>query len=303
MENWRFQYGRHETFAVRYGWLGKGLSYLQNVGPFRGDVEVADRLGLGSKMAKSLQFWLEATGLAEPVAENSIFADRHSRRKVWRITPFGKQIRELDPHCEYPGTWWFMHMVLARRSGTVWGWFFNEFHERQFLRKVCVESFRRYAMGAASNPPSLAMAQRDVACLLQAYGSVHGSVADPEDATVCPFRELGLLIRHQDSDRFEKVRPLHAVPAEAFLACASDIAEGNRVPLTGLMSRRNGPARIFGLGRSQIEGLVQIASDLYPSLVQIDLLGAERCLVLPSDTRGDWLKRHFARIRTVAVAA
>lgn len=286
---------------MRFGWLGKGLGHMRREGSYRGDAEVADRLGLGSKMAKSLQFWLEATGLAQPIAESLLHPDRNTRRKVWYLTTFGEEIDELDPYCEYPVTWWFMHMVLVRRSGTVWGWFFNDFHQRHFDRKSCVESFRRHAIDNAPNPPSLAMAQRDVACLLQAYGSVRGTVADPEDATVCPLRELGLVTRHQNSDRFEKTRPLDAVPAEAFLACASDIAQGNRVPLAGLMSRRNGPARIFGLGRGQIEQMVETASNLYPDHVHVDLLGAERSLVVPGDDPNVWLKRHFDRIRGATV--
>ena len=60
----RFDYGRHETFPVRHGWLSKGLSRISEKGSYHPNLETADALGLGSRMAKSLQFWLEASGLA-----------------------------------------------------------------------------------------------------------------------------------------------------------------------------------------------------------------------------------------------
>ena len=300
----RFLYGRHETFPVRYGWLGKGLWCLRAEGFYRGDPDVADRLGLGGKMAKSLQFWLEATGIAEAVFSNQVNAARVSRRKkVWRLTEFGTVVAELDPHFEYPVSWWFLHMALARRARSVWGWFFNDFHERVFDRSSCVDAFREHALASAPNPPSVKMAQREVACLLQAYGSTSGSVPDPEDPTACPLRDLGLVTAHRESQRFEKTRPLDALPVEAFLACTSSITEGNRVPLSGLMSRRNGPARVFGLGRGQIEQLAEAAAEDYPSEVQIDLLGSERTLVVQRHRPETWLTRHFDRINTAVMAA
>ncbi len=300
----RFEYGRHETFPVRYGWLGKGLWCLRTDGYYRADTEVADRLGLGSNMAKSLQFWLEATGIAD--ADNgttSAALGGSRRRKIWRISEFGTVLGHLDPHFEYPATWWFLHMALARRAQSVWGWFFNDFHERHFDRATCVNAFREHAHRSAPNPPSIKMAQRDVACVLQAYGATRGSVSDPEDATACPLRELGLVTVHRDSERLEKTRPIDAIPVEVFLACASNVAGGNRVQLSSLMGQRNGPARVFGLSSGQIEELAETASGIYRPDVRIDLLGSERTLVLPDHRPEWWLKRHFDRIRTAAVAA
>jgi hypothetical protein len=216
------------------------------------------------------------------------------------MTEFGKVVGEFDAHFEYPATWWFLHMALARRDRSVWGWFFNDFHERQFDRRTCVSAFRKHAVESAPNPPSLAMAQRDVACLLQAYGSIRGTVPDPEEATACPLRDLGLVTAHQDSDRLERTRPVDAIPPEAFLACASYVAEGNRVSLSGLLSHRSGPARVFGLGSGQIEQLAETAVDHYRPEVQIDLLGSERSIVVPSHGPEVWLTRHFERIRPAA---
>ena len=42
----RFEFGRHETFPVRHGWLAKGLGRVRKTGRYDGDLETADALGL-----------------------------------------------------------------------------------------------------------------------------------------------------------------------------------------------------------------------------------------------------------------
>lgn len=301
----RFEFGRHETFPVRHGWLAKGLGRVRETGRYDGDLETADALGLGSRMAKSLGFWLEASGAAE-LESNVMNGTARRRRKgqKWRITEFGDVVTRYDPHLEYPVTWWFVHMALARRQNSVWGWFFNEFHERQFSRDACVKAFLDHLAELATNRPSEAVAQRDVACVLQAYALPSGrAVTDPEDASVCPLRELGLVVRHGEVHRFEKAHPLDAVPVEAFIACASGIAsesDSDSVRFTDLLRSPNGPARVLGLRGEQLEVIAETATNEYGELgVQVSLLGAERHLVIPQAKPSKWFEEHFRRIGRV----
>ncbi len=302
----RFEYGRHETFPVRHGWLGKGLARVRKTGSIYPNLETADVLGLGSRMAKSLQFWLEASGLAKfkSRAAKSGLKGR-SKRKDWCIKDLGTTVTRNDPYFEYPITWWFVHTALAQRERSAWGWFFNDFHERHFTRDTCVNAFRDYAAEHAANQPSAAVAERDIACLLQAYAVPSaGVVADPEDGTVCPLRDLGLVVRHSEISRFEKARPLDAIPVEAFLACVSTLARQNgsdSVAFADMMRQRNGIARIFGLGSDQIEAMAEAAAEVYRYQgVHITLLGSERHLVLPKYSTSGWFDAHFQRIRTAA---
>src|SRR6478735_3765492 len=122
----KFEFGRHETFALREGWLDKGLSRIISAGFFKGDIETADALGLGKNMAKSLQFWVEATGLA---SRGSV---SEGRIPPLTATSFGRLVSELDGHFEYSVSTWFVHMILARRPGTAWNWFFNDFRSGVF---------------------------------------------------------------------------------------------------------------------------------------------------------------------------
>ena len=161
----RFEFGRHETFPVRHGWLAKGLRRVRETGQYSGDLETADALGLGSRMAKSLSFWLEASGLTG--IESNVATETPKRRMKgwkWKITEFGNIVKRYDPYLEYPVTWWFVHMALAQRQRTVWGWFFNDFHERLFSREACVNAFLEHVSEHASNKPSEAVAQRDRLC-------------------------------------------------------------------------------------------------------------------------------------------
>lgn len=53
----------HDTFAIRKGWLNKGLRNIENAP----DVFISkeknpmDVLGIGANMVKSLRYWLQAT--------------------------------------------------------------------------------------------------------------------------------------------------------------------------------------------------------------------------------------------------
>lgn len=56
------KFGGHETFPVREGWLHKGLKLVVEEPEKLVDEHVADWLGVGRNMAKSIRYWLQATG-------------------------------------------------------------------------------------------------------------------------------------------------------------------------------------------------------------------------------------------------
>jgi len=295
----RYEYGRHETFAVRHGWLGKGLSRMDSsLRGFNADETAVVDLGLGSRMVKSLRYWLEASGLGEL---RSVEVDGRKVREL-HTSALGQVVQARDPFMEYPATWWFVHLNLVRRSGSVWGWFFNDFRERLFERPTCVEAYLRHLRINAANEPTLSVAQRDIACLLAAYGteSAH-EPRDPEDGTASPLRDLGLVLRHEETGRFEKTRPLDEIPIEAFLACAAAQSEALRIEslsMGDLIGRRGGPGFLLGMTSEAIEELsARGARDCGKLGVTLDLLGAERRLRVPMMGGTQfWLDRHFQRV-------
>ncbi len=295
----RFEYGRHETFAIRHGWLCKGLGRMEaSPTGFHADEDAVVGLGLGSRMVKSLRYWLEASGIGimRP-AESGARAARELH-----TSPLGHVIAERDPYMEYPATWWFVHLMLARRYTSVWGWFFNDYRDRVFERPAAIDAYVRHLKLYAANETTMPVAQRDVACLLAAYAS--GSVEvrrDPEDGTASPLRELGLILRQDDTGRFERTRPLDGVPLEAFLACAAAQAEDldlESLSMGELVGCRGGPGTIMGLSGDAIEELAsRAAHDAAEGGVTLDRLGSERRLRVPAmGGAHHWLDRHFRRL-------
>ena len=66
------RFGGHQTFFVREGWLAKGLGLLREDVSAFDDPYVADRLGVGRNMAKSIEHWLLATGLAQKTERRAV---------------------------------------------------------------------------------------------------------------------------------------------------------------------------------------------------------------------------------------
>lgn len=290
----RFEFGRHETFSLREGWLDKGLAHTLAQGSFKADVDTADALGLGKNMAKSLQFWIEATGLAaRDVAEG--------KTAPLAASAFGRLVAETDPHFEYAVSTWFVHMILARRQGTVWNWFFNDFRSGVFDRETCIEGLFRHVRDHAVNQTTVSVLQREVAALLSTYAALPASEAqDPEDFTISPLRALGLVVKHTDTGRFEKTAPLDALPVEAFLACVqwlSDHADSETLPLSDLISRRGSPARLFNIDGDTINELAHASAEEYGHRgVRLSLLGSTRTITMPRMAATDWYSLHFQRI-------
>ncbi len=290
----RFEYGRHETFTIRHGWLGKGLQRLFTEEAFEADTTTADKLGLGSRMVRSLAYWLEASSLAD------VHIEGRSRRLA--ISDLGRVVETVDPFFEYAGTWWFIHLAIAGREGSAPSWFFNDHLERIFQRTACVDAFLRFAKQRTTKTPTLQTAQRDIANVLATYAHDPAEAPDPEDGTVCPLQELRLVTYHRDTRRFEKVRPVDPVPIEAVLAAASKRAHGGETSsVADLVSRRNGPGRLFHLSPEMIDAAAQDGARLYAKVgVTYTLLGAERRLAVPEKPAAWWLERHYRRVEREA---
>lgn len=289
----RYAYGGHLTFPVRYGWLPKGIDRLVRTGSFSASTDVADALGLGSKMVESLGFWLRAMGLSADGEET----------KSRIASAIARRIAERDRFCELPGTWWFLHLVLARTPGTVWSWFFNHYAERIFDRNACVDAFLEHTRARAIRPATDQVAQKDVGCLLSAYASRPGvDVVDPDDLGACPLRELGLVFRHDHVHRFERTRAPAGVAHEALLACVSMLVEDTgrgAFSLRELAAMSEGPGRIFCAGLDALEAMIARAAADSPH-ARLDSLAGERVLIVEPRPVAAWMTDLYDRIEAAS---
>lgn len=110
----------HDTFAIRKGWLHKGMRHVVNNPRIFVDKDInpMDEFGIGANMVKALRYWLQATGLTEENTGNN---------RNQYLSPFGEEVWANDPYLEEDGTLLLIHYFLAsnEKMATAWYYFFN----------------------------------------------------------------------------------------------------------------------------------------------------------------------------------
>lgn len=176
----------HEKFALRDGWLNKGIRLLadeNNANVFQGK-EGSDIFGIGNNMVKSLRYWLKAFGLIE-----------ESSRSGACLTPIGELILQYDAYFEDIFTIWILHSYIAKNvsEATTWFMFFNRFDIEEFKKEEAEDCLKReiskYLEGKKFAESSLSV---DIDVLLQMY-SKDKKINDPEDNNISPLVRLELI--------------------------------------------------------------------------------------------------------------
>lgn len=295
------RFGGHQTFAIRDGWLYKGLRLVFEDPQRLAGPDLADWLGVGRNMAKSIYHWLLATGLAakDPAGGR--------QTRLLRPTDFGKLVWQRDRYFLLPGTWWAIHLRLVAqpKHAYSWTWFFNVFSAARFERPVCVEALRRHIASTGGRVPVSRTLERDLACLLRSYAvSVPRRVGDPEDIMECPLSELGLMLHSRQTGFYHRNRGLKPIPFELFgyaLAVGRGGTRRRRPPpassepldrsLTELAHEPGAPGRVFALTSEALYELT--AGYEAQGLVRLDGLAGERIVRVPSRSASDWLTSYY----------
>ena len=293
------RFGGHQTFAIRDGWLFKGLRLVLSDPDRLGDPDLADWLGVGRNMAKAIHHWLIATGLAERDSR------RGNRTKVLRATEFGRLVWRRDRYFLLPGTWWAIHVGLINNPEHAysWYWFFNRFSAGRFERPVCIEALRRHLASTGSRMPASRTMERDIGCLLRSYAiSVPRRTGDPEDAMDCPLSELDLLLHSRQSGYYHVNRDLKAIPYELFgyaFARGQDFGHASAAAaldrsLTELTHGLDSPGRIFSLTAEAVYQL--ITGYEARGLVRLDGNAGERILRIRHAPGLEWMEEYYDSI-------
>ncbi len=295
------KFSGHETFPVREGWLHKGMKLVSDSPDLFLDEEVADQLGVGRNMAKSIRHWLVVTGLAEATGGES-----RGNEPLLRLTELGQLVRTFDPYFLDRGTWWILHANLVNNieATTTWSWFFNNFNHDRFDRAVCLESLRRFVESSQKRIPSISTLTRDLGCLLQSYARmIPATNDDPEDGADCPFRELGLLTYYRTSgyyriDNSQKNLSPYVfgyVMSLAFPATASTSRKTD-VRLLDAVRTSGGPGRVFCLNGESLFETVSRIEATSEKLVQIAGLAGDRTIRTCGLEPNEWACRFFESI-------
>jgi len=272
------RFAGHETFAVRDGWLSKGLNLLAEPdAPDFATIAAADRLGVGKNMAKAIRHWLIATGLAAKPARGQSLVR----------TALGEFVASRDPAMLEPATWWALqaNLVAQRESALVWSWFFDSLERDRFDRLDLVDRMARFASIRESRPPSRDTVSRDVLCLLASYAEpVPAPRDDPEDGAECPFRELGLLSHYEQSGTYRVHRGDKPIPPGAFgYALAQRFGARKAtadIPLSTALADAGAPGRAFLLDGDALDARLEHTESALGDHLATTMLAGERVIRL-----------------------
>jgi hypothetical protein len=295
------RFSGHETFAIREGWLYKGVAALQEAPGFFNEKYPADRLGVGSNMGKSIKHWLLASGLAQREG-----GEGRKRGQEVVLSDFGRLVLNQDPFFNYRATWAFVHVNLAvsEESTACWNWFLNACAENVFTRGDVLEQFRRWSKYRAPKEPSPTTLQKDLNCFLVSYAQkVPADRADAEEATDCPLWELDLVTYYRGSQRFRANRNAKALPSQVIgysLALAAGEPERKRsvdeISFEDAVSLEGGPGRVFLMGPSALYECVERMVRLEPNCrLAIGAQAGLRTIKYPNLEPLEWAKEFYAR--------
>ncbi|MGN0483090.1 MAG: DUF4007 family protein [Lachnospiraceae bacterium] len=189
----------HETFAIREGWLEKGLLAVQTDTHVFTKNQGADALGVGTNMAKSIRYWLKAGGW---VCEQ--------QRKGATLTKLGQLVFSQDPYIENPFTLWLFHATLVCNPELATSWYliFQELEAEEFTREELFQMLKQrlLLLPDVTNIPERSL-KDDVTVFLHMYTKQQAEASyDPEEKKLSPFAQLGLL-RKSDATHYRRMQP------------------------------------------------------------------------------------------------
>jgi hypothetical protein len=292
------RFGGHETFAIRDGWLYKGLNLLVNNPRKFHSEEAADRLGVGGNMAKSIGHWLLATEIAEKNSEKI----GTKNRSVLEPTQLASTIMDHDPYFMDPGTWWALHINLANNKDHAlsWYWFFNYFAQTRFEKGVCLESIKKYLRMTLSRLPGNKTLERDLSVLLASYArEIPEPQIDPEESNDCPFIELDLLHYYRESGFYHlntssKPVPSHLIGYALSRMKKEETHQSVEISMKDAAFQPGSPGRVFAVSSETLFEWINTAeADLGKDALALEGLASNRFIRFDNRTPVQWLIRHY----------
>lgn len=225
----------HEKFALREGWVNKGLKNLSEDSDAFLRKDAPDIFGIGSNMVKSLRYWMKAMGLTN---YNGL-----------KLSDLGNLIMKNDPYLENIFTWWILHSNLAQNKSeaTTWYMYFNHCDadglNKEQIQNVLHREIAKYVNGQSFSEKSL---NNDIDVLLNMYSKSKDN-SDPEDKNVSPFAQLGLIRNlegkyvkgHPDQKKFDELIVLYEI--------VQKIGNRESISIEEIIEGENGLAKIYNL--------------------------------------------------------
>ena len=180
-ENNVIQLKRHETFAIREGWLEKAINLFNSNENIFSKNDATRILGIGTNMVKSLRYWLEATCIAD-----------FRKNKKPALTEFGEYLLKNDSFLERMDSWWLIHTFLVTnyKDAPVFNKFFNLSYskfDKEYLFDIIKDAFVNNGEIITSD----SSLKSDIDIVLRSY--FNSDKSNPENNMSCPLSMLKIL--------------------------------------------------------------------------------------------------------------
>jgi hypothetical protein len=281
----KMAFGRHETFALRYGWLSKGFQAMAEKKSIFESDDATVRLGVGKNMVAAIKYWLRACRMIDPV-ENT-------------PTDLGNDLLSVDgfdPYLEDEATIWLLHWLLATNAelATSWFWFFNRFHKPDFTGQELATALADFVNDKVINKkkPALATLSNDATLIPRMYTQSTGNTRTPiEDALDSPFSLLGLVTQSAGGRSYQSrpmARPDLPIGILGFAVCEIfEMKNTSAIPIEDFMySKDNYPAigSVFRLTETDLVAKLERLVNYIPGVFDIRDTAGQHQLYLSEAT-------------------
>ena len=241
----------NESFNIREGWLRKGIRCVQDYPTLFSRNDAMEILGVGSKMVKSIRYWLRATGLTEeraPVgrAREQILTER-----------FGEVIDQYDRYFDDVFTLFLLHYNIVKNAeglSVAWDIFFNNYDGQDFTKENMIEKCKEELNKrlAEETTFSESLFADDCASILRMYNTTDVA-EDPEESLSCPLIELGLIRKSANKNgTYVKTPPARDLldKMAVLYVILDNIEEGKEsISIESLINDANNIGKVFNLDR------------------------------------------------------
>lgn len=227
------KFSGHESFVCRYGWLRKAYDGVTELPALFADEENAVvKLGVGSNMVRSLEFWGRAFGVIE------------GEKSAYKPTKFGRTLLDLkkgkDPYLEDLGSIWLLHWKLAtgKTNLAAWNLIFQDIQEWRVSRQRLLEMLERRGR-RAKGALAASTVKQHLDILINTYTNARAQdVRTLEESLGSPLQELGLLNRVEldSANEFIEIRSGYksTLPSAVFFHAVVDYWEQHHPNSTSL---------------------------------------------------------------------
>lgn len=298
-------FGRHETFALRFGWITKGFRALKkNSEVFTSDTATIE-LGVGKNMVASIRYWLGACQIIDPVklvptsVGNLVFDAKGG----------------LDPYLEDEATIWLLHWLLASNPNlaTSWFWFFNKYHKPEFTSQELTTSLNDFVKDVVieGKKPSLSTLKNDAQLLHRMYTQSRGNGRTPlEEALDSPLALLRLMSQTAGGRRYisrPEARP--GLPLGILGFAVMQVMQQRKlksIPIEELMYARSdycAPGAVFRLTENDLITKLEKLVDYIPNIFGIrDTAGIHQIFMLNEYDASCFLETHYIQAESGVTA-